>query len=291
MILSDEKQSSERTNSSFPGSRPAGELRSKKTQLMAFSVATNLLLLAMPIYLAQLYDRVLPSGNFDTLIYLSAFVLICLAIHGSLEAVRGKLAHDAGSLYELSSAPSILKSVVDLQQPRAVDPVKRMEDLTTIRQAFASRAFIGLFDLPFTPLFLILLFLVHPVIGAIGLFGVVLLITLAIANETLINSRMRDMSANQGDLDGLRDEFFGTGNIVRTMNIAEPLINRWLARALDQASRTRDINRVNANCFGFLRFFRQAIQLCILGGGAFLVIEGNLSAGLISRPASLQAKR
>ncbi|MCV6601306.1 MAG: ATP-binding cassette domain-containing protein, partial [Cohaesibacter sp.] len=249
--------------------------------LFVFSVAANLFLLAMPLYLAQIYDRVLPSSSFETLIYLTAIILVCLALFGVMEVLRSKIAQRLSTHYEMTTAPAILNRSIESRDAIASQQSALFGDVTMIRQLLASRAFIALFDLPFTPLFLLLLFVVHPWLGWVATAGAIMLVTLALCNEALARNRNGQSAQTQQIAKQKGAEILIHLEDVRAMAMGQALYERWRKTALQTALSADQVASLNGFFFGLVRFSRQAIQVAILGTGAYLVLTQSMSAGLI----------
>ena len=137
-----------------------------------FSAVVNLLLLVQPIYLLQVYDRILPASSISTLVYLSIMVVAAMAVLGLLEVVRSLYANRMAARIEATSGSEIFLAAMN--SPRAgLGDVQPLRDMSTIRSFVASRAMFFLFDLPFAPLFIRLLYFVHPVLFVTTIVGAV----------------------------------------------------------------------------------------------------------------------
>ncbi|MEM8878401.1 MAG: type I secretion system permease/ATPase [Pseudomonadota bacterium] len=249
--------------------------------LLALSVAANLLLLAMPIYLMQIYDRVLSSNSLETLVYLTLIAVAALALFGLMESLRSMLAQRLSARYDLTVTSALLSALSRNRQIAAPIHKTLIRDVGIVRQFLASRVFVGLFDLPFVPLFLGILFLAHPVLGSIGVAGAALLVGLAIANELVARTPQSSALDGHGRAHGCATQAVERVEDVRALGMGAALLGRWRDKALDAATQADDLARINSGFFGVVRFGRQAIQIAILGIGAYLVIGQNLSVGLI----------
>ena len=128
-----------------------------------FSAATNAMLLVMPLYLLQVYDRVLPASSLSTLTYITILALAALIISGMLEVVRSYYADRVAARIDTEMASDAF--MTSMSGPRAaLGDVQPLRDLATIRGFISSRALFFLFDLPFSPVFIALLYLIHPVL-------------------------------------------------------------------------------------------------------------------------------
>jgi len=160
----------------------AGAAFGRSVTLMAvFALATNILMLALPLYMLQIYDRVLPSQSRETLLFLSIIAAVSLAVLGLIEGVRSVIANRAAARFdEAVSEPVLAKAL----QPNAnsganIQPVR---DVAAIRNAIASRLVFNLLDLPFALLFVAVLYLIHPDLFWLALGGIVVLVLLALTN-------------------------------------------------------------------------------------------------------------
>ena len=132
-------------------------LRQPMRALMWFSLATNLLLLSVPLHMLQVYDRVLSSKSLETLVYLTLIVFLALAVYSVAEALRGVLAQRLSNRFTLAYSDPVFHFLVHDKSGRyKSDQVLR--DLNQVRTFLAGRQFINLFDLPFFPLYLVLMF-------------------------------------------------------------------------------------------------------------------------------------
>ena len=135
-----------------------------------FSAATNAMLMVMPLYLLQIYDRVLPASSLSTLTYITIIALAALGILGVLEVVRSYYADRVAARIDTEMASGAF--MTSMSGPRAaLGDVQPLRDLATIRGFISSRALFFLFDLPFSPIFIALLYLVHPVLFYVTIIG------------------------------------------------------------------------------------------------------------------------
>ena len=249
--------------------------------LLFLSIMTNLLLLAMPMYLSQIYDRVLPSGSQETLVYLTILIAFCLLLFGVLEALRGNVAQKMSVHYDLQHASQILKGSVRAQSLHAKKDTVLLSDVGTVRQFMSSRPFISLYDLPFAPLFLGIMFLVNQMLGILATLGAIILVLISVANELLVKSKAADANLKARQTNAQGGEILNQLDDVRAMGMGQALLSRWQVTGLHAAVASNKAASLNGSFYGLVRFARQAIQISILGTGAYLVLVENLSAGLI----------
>lgn len=255
--------------------------------LALFSVVTNVLMLVAPIYMIQVYDRILPSRSVETLVALSVIAVGALAVFGMMETLRQTLARRLAARYELSVMPRLIAGVD--QGVSGLDP-QIGGKAQTVKRFLASLAFINLFDLPFMPLFLGLMFLAHPVLGWATLSGMVILVLVTVLNEW--GSRRPSLAmltaqsaAARSALDSLSAQ-----EDVRAMGMGGAMAERWNEHAMTAADASESAGRVNARFYGLTRFVRQSLQTAMLGLGAYLVLHGEMGAGLIFAASIVSAR-
>lgn len=259
------------------------DFRSSVVIMAVFALATNMLMLVMPLYMLQIYDRILPSQSNETLLYLSLIAGLALAILGMVEGVRVVLANRAATRFDLTMAePAIAASFAQTSSggggPAKVQPVR---DVATVRGALASRLVFNLLDLPFALLFIGVLYLIHPNLFWLALVGMAVLVSLALANELAT----RGMSKRQQGADMAAmvqlEHYARNAESVAAMGMLRDLVNQWggrHAKALVEGDRAA---RVNAAFSGVSRTLRFSLQVAVLGYGALLVLAGEMTAGMI----------
>ncbi|WP_321446536.1 type I secretion system permease/ATPase [uncultured Cohaesibacter sp.] len=249
--------------------------------LLVFSISANLLLLAMPIYLSQIYDRVLPSDGLDTLLYLTLLILFCIGLFSIFEILRRTVAQKLSVHYELRTKSALLEHGVKNREIDRTRLASLLNDVTTVRQFLSGRGLFSIFDLPFVPIFLAILFFVHPWIGAVASLGALLLLLLALGNELMASRHQHNTSRLYQQSTAKSSEILRHLDDVCAMGMGKAQLNRWQRTIVDAVYSSNELSAVNGIFFGLVRFARQAIQIMILGCSAYLVMSEHLSAGLI----------
>lgn len=244
-----------------------------------FSLLINILLLVIPLYLLQVYDRVLPSSSVETLIYLSAMAVVALAFLGLLDAVRAIYAQRiAATVDQKLGARTFAASLGARYAGSALSP---LNDLATACAFIRSRGVAVLFDLPFAPVFLALLYFIHPVLFWLTLAGAVLLFLLVVANQSAIG-RNDAMSAERSAVASQAEQAFARNtDTLRAMGMVQNAAAVWgqhVAEALTLHDRSGGANAIFS---ATSRSLRMMLQLAILGAGAWLVLQGQMTAGMI----------
>ncbi len=248
--------------------------------LAAFSLLTNLLLLAQPIYMLQVYDRVLPSQSTDTLLFLTLLVVFSLVVFGLLEVVRAVIANRAAARFDTGLSDLALRTIIRAG-PANGGNAQPLRDIASLRGLLSSKVVFGLLDLPFGVIFIAIMYLIHPALFWLTLGGAVLLTIVAVVNQMALAKANKD----QGDLTvaaAQRAEYLArTADSLVAMGMVSNVVNGWgdvHARSLVAADIAA---RQNAWFAGLSRILRLGLQIAMLGYGAMLVLRGEMTAGMI----------
>jgi len=256
-----------------------------------FSLFVNLLMLTGPLYMLQVYDRVLASQSVPTLLALTLLVLVLYATLAILEWARSGLFSVAasrfeGQLIDRAAASALSLSLAD--PGRAND--RPIRDLRTLRRFIASPVSGALFDAPFSPLFLIVLFMLHPVFGAWAVFGAVILVAAAALNERL-SARMMKESEDYERTSAMRSsEMTRNAEVLKALGMIGALRARWRSLFDGGDAAFARSGRILSGFSSATKAFRLFLQSAILGIGAWLVIQGEASPGAMIAASILMGR-
>lgn len=279
-------------------STPRGEIRTVLEGLRrtlwgvaCFSVVINLLLLAPSIYMLQVYDRVLPSRNETTLWMLTALILGLYALSSLLDHLRSlvvaRLAHQVDDALGSRAFDASLQR--NLQQPHA-HVTQPLADLAQLRQFLGSPSVFAFFDAPWFPFYLVVIFLFNTWLGAFALVGTLILILLAAVNEWVASAGQRDAGRSSIKAMQAAADAFRNAEVVQAMGMQEALYRRWRKVHQEAAGlllRAAERGQVVA---AFTRFFKLALQSLVLGVGALLVLQGELTGGMMIAASILMGR-
>lgn len=258
-----------------------GKFRALWASVFVFSVVANLLMLAGPLYMLQVYDRVLPSRSVPTLVALSLLLTLMFIGMGLLDHARGRLTARIGAGFQKAMELRVFRASLHrgLDAPADVNALAAQGDLGAVQRALASPVVLAFCDLPWTPFFIALIFVFHPFMGWLALGGGVVLVVLALCNQftTREASRRSDIAGMEADriAAGLKSEV----ETVRSLGMESAAFARWLrvrSDATDLGLHASDRTGAFSVATRTLRMF---LQSAMLGMGAWLVIKGELGAG------------
>ncbi|ESY94633.1 type I secretion system permease/ATPase [Mesorhizobium sp. LNHC209A00] len=254
-----------------------------------FSAVTNVVMLILPLYMLQVYDRVLPAANLDTLAYLTLFALFSLALFGALEVVRGVYASRLAARLDVSLGPSSFLGA--MSGPRAgLGDVQALRDLATVRSFIASRTVFVLFDLPFGPIFVGLLYFIHPLLFLVTVVGATLLLSVAVLNQAASARPSKEAAECLGASMNSAQAFARNFETVRALGMVANALEFWGTRFSDSLSATDKVARINAFYGAVSRTARSVLQIAILGTGAYLVLHNEMTAGMIFASSMMSAR-
>ncbi|MCE7029626.1 type I secretion system permease/ATPase [Jiella avicenniae] len=250
------------------------------TVLFCFTMVINVLLLVQPIYMLQIYDRVLVSASFDTLVYISLIAAGALLLLGAFDALRSMIAGRLAARLETDNGGDAL--IASLRSPRAsLGDVQPLRDLATVRGFVGGRAMLAYLDLPFMPLFIGMLYLIHPDLFWLTLGGAVVLAFVALANQRATTKLAGEAGEASMNATLSAQAFVRSSESLFAMGMIGNAVDFW---GRSQARSLRALDRLNGrNAFfaGLSRFLRMGLQIAILGYGGYLVIAGEMTAGMI----------
>ncbi|EAN2945078.1 type I secretion system permease/ATPase [Citrobacter werkmanii] len=263
----------------------AGTLRSRKKAFWTVGIFTsfiNLLMLIPSVYMLQVYDRALPSRNEITLLMLTIFVLGGLGVISLLEYIRSMIVIRISNQLDmhLNSRVYIASYESNLEN-KFSDTGQLLTDLSTLRQFITSNALFAFFDVPWFPIYLIVIFFFNFWLGVFALFGAISLITLAIINEVYSKKPLAEASKFALRSNSMASTTLRHAETIEALGMLPNFKYRWLnlhKKFLSyQCIASERANKISA----ITKFVRMSLQSLILGGGGWLAISGQISPGMM----------
>ena len=246
---------------------------------MIFSCAINLLYLAGPLYMLQVYDRVVSSGSVVTLVMLTLVLLLAFAALSALDMVRGRILGRASIRLDQQMAPRVIAATVDASLKTGTAKSQYLRDFDNFRQCVTGAGIHAAFDLPWAPIYIAVIFVLHPVLGAFALASAIVLVLLAVLNERWVRAPLAEANEAGVRSYNFTDMSLRNSEAIQAMGMLDGLIHRWYRDrnlAIDRQVAASDRAAAMAS---LIRFLRLAVQSMILGLGAYLVIERAATVG------------
>ena len=245
-----------------------------------FSFFVNLLMLTGPLYMMQVYDRVLGSRSEATLVALSLLVLFLYGMMGLLDYVRGRVLVRIGARFQAGLDHRVFDAMVR-RSAVAQDPVAQTgtADLEAIQRLMASPVLGAAFDLPWTPIFLVGIALFHPWLGLLALAGAVVLICVALLNQVFSRAPLQQAAISTHRANLSSEEIRGEAEMIQSMGMRGAAFRRW-----QDIRKTALKDSVVANDTGggfttLTKTLRLFLQSAMLGLGAYLALKGEVTPG------------
>jgi ATP-binding cassette subfamily C protein len=246
-----------------------------------FSFFVNLLVLTGPLFMLQIYDRVLSSRSEATLVALTGLIIGLYLVMGVLDHIRSRVAARIGARFQARFDKRVFNAVLDRTNLHAqgVSTVTGMRDLDAIQKMLSSPAVFTVFDIPWTPFFIFIIFTFHPWMGVLGLAGGLILVALTWLNQNGTKEDQERAMVAGRQSDEMTQTLQKESDTVRALGMRRAVSGRWSLlrdKALEANIRYSDSN-------GFYsiasKTFRVFLQSAILALGAYLVLQNEITAG------------
>lgn len=243
-----------------------------------FSMFVNLLMMTGPLYMLQVYERVLGSGSEETLLALSVLVAFLFLMMGILDYARARVAARFGARMQEAFDARVFRAALDRAQ-RTGQAQSALGDLAAVQRLMSSPVFMAVFDLPFTPLFIIAIFSFHSWLGWLAVGGALTLVLVTLANRMTTARPLAEAVETGRAADRMAGEMQSSAEVIRSLGMQGAAFSRWhkqRERALGVSMRVADRAGGYATLSKTLRLF---LQSAILGLAALLVLRGEMRAG------------
>lgn len=247
-----------------------------------FSVFVNLLMLTGPLFMLQVYDRVLGSRSEATLIALFVLMAFLFLIMGLLDYARGRVLARVGARFQARLDKRVFSAV--LRRDAAVGDARQsasntLRDLEAVQRLLSSPVFTAVFDMPWTPVFLGLTFVFHVWLGALALAGGLVLIVITILNQSLTSGPVRNANAAAMQADHTAEQLRSEAEMVRALGMSDTAFERWHRARTAALADTIQASDLGGRFSAISKTFRMFLQSAMLGLGAYLVLQGELTPG------------
>ncbi len=244
-----------------------------------FSFFLNLLMMVVPLYMMQVFDRVLASGSTETLLLLTVVAATAIAVLGTLEAMRSHVLTRVSTWLEQRLGARLIDASVVAKLGGAGMGAQALRDLGQIRSFVGGQGIFPLFDSPWVPVYVAVIWMIHTWLGVLALIAAIILFLLALANELVTRKLLKEAGQNQ--VRALRQVTATVDNaeVVHAMGMLPGLVNRFETLNNQVLNTQRKASDRAAGIVGFSKFVRLFVQVGILGLGAYLVIQGELTGG------------
>lgn len=245
----------------------------------AFSAMINLLILVSPLYMLQVYDRVLTSFRVETLLYLSLIAVISIMTLGVFDVLRGVAVSRLGRWWDETVRPALFAAALSRAQRHGPQVGAVLNDLQTVRGFVGSANIMPFFDAPWTPLFLGLIFLLHPVLGMLAVASGLTLLALAVIGDRLARAAQKGVAAEVAASNAFCTAALRNADVVYAMGMGTTVSRLYQNRQHKLNVAGAAGGERSAIITGVSRTIRIGVQIAVLGLGAWLVLNRELTGG------------
>ena len=246
---------------------------------VAFSLAINLLYLAAPLYMLQVYDRVISSGSQVTLLMLTIALLIAFIALAGLDTVRARVLTRASIRLDRLVAGRVMSAVIDRASSLGGARSQLLRDFDVFRQFVTGPGIHAVFDLPWAPIYILVIFALHPWLGAFALSSAVVLVAMALINEWLVRPPLTESSEAATRNYAFTEMSLRNWEVVQAMGMIGGLLQRWGRDRNRMLERQVIASDRAATMQSIIKLLRLSMQSVILALGAYLVIERSTTVG------------
>ena len=245
---------------------------------LLFSVFVNILMLTGPLFMLQVYDRVLGSRSEETLVALLVLVVALYGLMWLLDFARTRLVARFGARFQSALDEQVFQSQFSKTGNRP-EKLSASRDLEAVQSVFASPALLAIMDAPFTPLFIGVIFIFHAWLGWFALVGGLALIVITVLNQVLTSKKVNEAQGALAEANRYAENTRRAAELVQSQGMLEPVTERWMDRRSEALQQNMSAVDWTGAFSTFTKSFRLSLQSLVLALGAWLVLRGELTAG------------
>jgi len=258
--------------------------------VLILSVIASLLMLTSPFYMLQIYDRVLASGSTDTLITLTAIVAALLILLAVIDMVRQRLLANFGTYLDWAVADKVFERIfrrrallgaASSQREKGAAGAGLLRSIDNIRNFYGSSAITAFFDAPFAPLFIALVFYMHSYLGYVSIAGAILIFILALLSEFIARGLFQQAGGEASHAQGFTETSLRNASALEAMGMMDALKARWREAHAPSVTHSSEASKRVGALASMTKSVRFGVQVAILGVGAYLVLQGEITPGIM----------
>lgn len=258
--------------------------------VLFFSFFINVFMLALPLYMLQVYTRILPTQSLDSLIYLTLIVMVILGIYALLSAIRSHLLIETSAWLDKQLSASVFEHMPDQVLESNEYAQQAFLDLLTMRQFISSSGVVAFSDLPWSSIYFLVIFILSPWLGLISLVVGVILFILAALNEINTKEDILKSTQQQKKNQIFIQSLARNSDILQAMGLTKNLQKKWMDNNQEALDLQNKATRKGETYLSLIRFSRAAAQVLILAVGAYLVLNNSITSGAMIAASILMSR-
>lgn len=244
-----------------------------------FSILANLLMLTGPLFMLQIYDRVLSSRSEETLVSLFILVGALYMLMALLDFARGRVMARIGARIQDQLGQRVFQATLTPNTVPSPNKTTALRDLDALQSFYSSPAFLALMDVPWTPIFLAAIFIFHPYLGLLAVTGGALIILLTAINQFLTYGKVRQAQGLSEQAHAFAVETRQGNEVVLAQGMQSGMTERWLAKREQGLVKSVSAADWTGSFTSLIKSFRLFLQSAMLALGAYLVLQGHVTGG------------
>lgn len=255
-----------------------------------FSCFVNLLMLTIPIYMLQIFDRVVPSQSYDTLLFLTIIAVFALLVLAFLDGTRSrvllKVSHWLdNNLSPLAFAKSTAISLKDNRYTR-----QSLMDVSKIREFLCGNDIVSLFDSPWTIIYLLVIYMLKPFLGVVATIGVIVLLILSVINELVTRDEVAQANQQNMKTQAIIDSTLNNAESIQAMGMLDSIVKKWFSQNEKTIGHQQTASSRSTALLSAAKFLRMSLQISILGVGAYFVVKNEFTPGAMIAASILTSR-
>ncbi|MFS4439458.1 type I secretion system permease/ATPase [Paracoccaceae bacterium GXU_MW_L88] len=256
-----------------------------------FSMFVNLLMLTGPIFMLQVYDRVLGSRSEETLVSLAVLVAMLYFLMGILDYARGRVAARVGARFQSKLDSRVFNAQLDMAaRPGSGGKATGLRDLEAVQKLLASPALLAMFDIPWTPIYLAAIFLFHQWLGIMALVGGAILVVIALSNQQRTRKPLEEANGLTLTAERFADKIRNETETINGLGMRSSALNRWQKMRESGLEKQILASDYSGTFTTGSKTFRLFLQSAMLALGAYLVLQGDMTAGAMIAASILMGR-
>ena len=244
-----------------------------------FSFFVNLLMLTVPLYMMQIYDRVLGARSYDTLTFLTMLAIFALVAMGWLDGVRARVLVRISHWLDNSLSPCAFVKGTETMLKDSRYSRQSMRDVSALREFLSGNDVINLFDIPWTPIYIAVIFFLHPVLGYLATGGVIILFFLSLLNELSTRKPVAEANKQNMEVQQMVESTFSNAESVQAMGMMDHLVRKWYGSNQAVLQHQSTASNRSSTLLALAKVIRMSLQIAVLGVGAYLVLQNVFTPG------------
>lgn len=247
-----------------------------------FSAVVNLLMLTGPLFMLQVYDRVLGSQSVETLTALTVLVVFLFVLMGIVDLIRGRVMQRIAARFQDRMEGRVFGAALRegaLRGDESAATAGGMRDLDSVTRLIGSPVMLAFFDIPWAPLFLAAIFIFHPLLGVVAVVGGLILVISTIANRVLTKNPLQQSANSGAQAQRMADLYRDEGEVISALGMRGATFKRWRKARIDSQLGQVKAGDLSSGFGVFSRTFRLFLQSAMLAAGAWLVLRQELTPG------------